>query len=277
MDIINAESYDVTTLLGSQLGLSSLLPVSFPVSRQFTMNQWLNVFPLEEFNTLPKLRYFGVGIRGAYNADDEIRRNAYNPSRLNMNLYTPIPIRCRPIDEDLTDAERANYRLRVRRTMNDGNEYFLYYLKVLEFDNAINFKRINPTTGNEELYELSPEYLEPTPVKVATNTTIDTSENTVVAYCNARVYVEASEILEYIRVAYEGDVRYANISEIGFFTGIDKEVSGVTGQNVGISYLESIYTMLYNHATWMGSSLSHDGQYIDATFEITSLGSIVAL
>lgn len=274
MPSVISDTFDVTTLLGSHLGLSTLLPVQFAVQHDFTLNNYLNIFPNEDFDTTPRLRYFGVGINGCYNADDGILVSAYNPERTNMNLYTPIPIRCRPVDEDLTEAERANYRLRRLETINNA-QYYCYYLKVLDFDDTIAFKRINPLTGREEEFQLNNTYLNPKPVKPNSDSTVTTDTSQVVAYCQARVSLEASEILEYINARY-GDPRYARISEIGFFTGVDKEVNSTTGQGVPIKYTESIYTMLYNHLTNVGIPLTNEGYSIDSTFEITSRGCIVS-
>lgn len=279
MQSIVADSFDTTSLLGSQLGLSVLLPVAVEEHPELTLNNHLNI--AVNANTLngevPKLRYFGVGIGGSYNADDSILVSAYNPARTDMNLYRLIPIRCRPVDEDLSDSERSKYRLRQRKTLADGNEYFLYYLKVLNYDEGVKFKSINTSTGAEETYELSREYLEPRPVKPNTNTTIETSNTSIVAYCEASVDVSADEVLEYINIAYNGDTRYARISEIGFFTGVDREVTGSVvqnNQNVGINYIEACYVQLYNHATWLGTSLTSEGMSIKSTFQITSTGSI---
>ena len=106
MQSIVADSFDTTSLLGSQLGLSVLLPVAVEEHPELTLNNHLNI--AVNANTLngevPKLRYFGVGIGGSYNADDSILVSAYNPARTDMNLYRLIPIRCRPVDEDLSDS-----------------------------------------------------------------------------------------------------------------------------------------------------------------------------
>lgn len=267
-----SDSYSVGTLVGSGLNLTSLLPIDFVEQRDFTLNNDLNIFPNEPITTRPKLRYYGVGIRGAYNADDGILSSAYNPSKLNMGLYTPIPLRCVPVDEDLTDADRAQYRLRQRKTIK-GQEYFLYYLKALEFLSGVKYKRVN-ADGTEEPYELDPSYLHPEPIKMSTDATLITNNATIVAYCEARVSVYADEVLEYIRAAFDGDTRYAKISEMGFFTGVDKEVSGSTGQNVPITYTEAIYTMLQTHMTNVGFPLTHSGMSYSSNFEITSEGAI---
>lgn len=279
MQSIIADSFDTTSLLGSQLGLSVLLPVTTTEQPELTLNNYYNI--ATQYNTLngevPKLRYFGVGIKGCYNADDGILSSAYNPERTDMNLYQLIPIRCRPVDEDLSDSERSKYRLRLRKTLTDGNEYFLYYLKVLNFDEGVRFKSVNTSTGAEDTYELSTEYLDPKPKKPNTNVTIETSATSIVAYCEANVEISGKEVLEYINVAYNGDTRYAKISEIGFFTGIDREVPGSVvsnNQSVAISYTEACYTQLYNHATWLGTALSSEDMTIQSTFQITSNGSI---
>lgn len=279
MQSIIADSFDTTSLLGSQLGLSVLLPVTTTEQPELTLNNYYNI--ATQYNTLngevPKLRYFGVGIKGCYNADDGILSSAYNPERTDMNLYQLIPIRCRPVDEDLSDSERSKYRLRLRKTLTDGNEYFLYYLKVLNFDEGVRFKSVNTSTGAEDTYELSTEYLDPKPKKPNTNVTIETSATSIVAYCEANVEISGREVLEYINVAYNGDTRYAKISEIGFFTGIDREVPGSVvsnNQSVAINYTEACYTQLYNHATWLGTALSSEDMTIQSTFQITSNGSI---
>lgn len=271
MNSLIATQYNTTTLLGSQLGLSTLLPVEFESNYEFTLNNNLQIQPNVAPSQTPRLRYFGIGINGCYNATDTNLVSAYNPQRTDMNLYQLVPIRCRPVDEDLSEAERANYRLRKRVTLN-GNQYYLYYLKLLSFSEGVKFKRIDPATGREEAYELNSSNLNPTPVKPSTDTVLTTDIAKIVAYCVANVNVTADEMLEYINVAYNGDARYARVSEIGFFTGDDKLVQGTTGQGVSISYTEAVYTMLYNHLTLTGAPLTNSGMSLNAPFEITSSG-----
>ena len=279
MQSVVADSFDTTTLIGSKLGLSTLLPGEIIEEPELTLNSYLGIATNE--NTLngetPKLQYFGIGIGGSYNADDGILVSAYNPSRTDMNLYHMIPIRCRPVDEDLTDAERAKYRLRTKKILNDGNEYYLYYLKVLDFDAEVKLKKINMSTGAESNYNLSKEFLDPIPKKPDTSVTIETNDTSIVAYRDATVEVSAEEVLEYINIQYNGDTRYARISEIGFFTGVERNILIDVQQGnqlVQKNYKEAVYVQLYNHATWLGTSLSSEGMSIESTFQITSTGSI---
>lgn len=265
-----AVSFTTTTLLGSHLGLSNLLPVAYNPQREFTLNNHLNIAPNESIgNNLPKLRYFGVGIRGGYNTDDGILFSCYNPSRSNMNLYTLIPIRCVPVDEDLSTAERALYRLRQRKTIN-GTDYYLYYLKCLTFSESIKYKRVSVDNSEEE-YELNSSFLTPTPSKAVTDGTLET-KGSILAYCQAKIDLTASEVLEYIRAAYAGDTRYARISEIGFFTGVDKVITGTNSQNTQFQYTEAIDTQLHTHCTIGGITMSTEGMNLSTVVNITSSG-----
>ena len=59
------------------------------------------------------------------------------------------------------------------------------------------------------------------------------------------------------------------ISEIGFCTGSDAQVT-----KDGPTYMESLYTQLYNHVTWLGANLTREGMTFESTFQINSNGSI---
>lgn len=285
---IISDSYDVTTILGSSLGLASLLPIRFDYQRDLSLDRVLNTEGYRRELTdddlkNTRLQYFGVGIRGCYNTTDEILTTAYHPSRLNMNLYTPIPIRCVPVNEDLSETERAKYRVRVKANIGQGDDiqtYILYYLKKLEFDGTIKYKEIDPTTGDEtDGVILSDAYLSPTPVKPTTDSALSAYDRNIIAYADAHLTLEADEILEYIRAVYHGDTRYARISELGFFTGVEQEISvpagdGTTGTN--ITYTEAINVHLYNHSTWIGTPLTHSGMKMESTFQIMSSGAILS-
>jgi hypothetical protein len=274
MQSIVSDSFSTPTLLGSQLGLQAILPIAFNTQKEFTLNSQLGIFPNQDPQSMPKLRYFCVGTKGAYNTDDEDGSSAYDPKRTEMNLYNLIPIRCRPVDDDLTDAERAKYRLRTRAKLNDGNEYFLYYAKALEFSGEIQTKKVNSLTGEETAYELSAENLSPTPVKTSTSTLAESIDSEIVSYYDTAIRIEAKEILEYINVVYGGDTRKAKISEIGLLTGDDQEVSGLTTNNVAITYTEAIYTQLYNKICMLAYPLTRPSDVYLDNFQITSSGAI---
>ena len=272
---VNSDSFNVVTLNGSQLGLSCILPVDFPIQREFTINNHLNILPNVEITQTPKLRYFGIGINGCYNVDDENLVAAYNPSRTDMNLYHMVPIRCVPVENDLSAVERKKYRLRQMKTMSDGNAYYLYYLKVLDWSQDITYVQIGPD-GTEIPYELDASNLKPKPVKPNSNTFVTSNNSSIVAYYQATVTISADEVLEYIRLQYNGDTRKARISEVGFFTGVDVDVSG-TANTTPITYTEAAYTQLYNHTTISGIPLTKSGMKLTAPFRLTSTGILTAV
>lgn len=276
MQTINSDSFNVTSLLGSQLGLATILPVSYPVQREFTLNNHLNIVPNQDFSETPKLRYFGVGINGCYNVDDGNLVAAYNPSRTDMNLYNLVPIRCVPMENDLSAVERKKYRLRQLKTMPDGNQYYLYYLKVLEWSNDITYAQINSTDNTEIPYELDPSNLSPKPSKPDSNSFTISSTSSIIAYYQANLTLTSDELLEYISLKYNGDTRYSRVSEIGFFTGVDTEVSS-SANTTPITYTEAVYTQLYNHLTISGIPLTKSGMKINAPFRITSTGIITSV
>lgn len=270
MESIITDSYTVTTLLGSATMLSKLIPGEYNQRKEFSINTLLNFFPDKDMTYEPKLMYFGIGIGGAYNADDEYLRSAYKPDRRNMGLFKPIPLRCRPIDEDITEAERAKYRFRVRENI-DGEDKWCYYAKKLKFNNGIAFKRFS-VSGKEEPYELDAQNLTPKPTKPKDSDMVKSDSSSIVAYCEAELDIAAGEVLEYIRAKYKGDTRYAVISELGLFTGSDEQVEGVTDQNVPITYNEAIGAQLFSHTTWVGTALTSEGMTMRSNFMITSTG-----
>ena len=275
MESIVSDRFVTTTLVGSKLMIQKMLTNDYDDMSQYTLNSHFNIQPNAPFPTNPQIKYFGVGTKGCYNADDGILSSAYNPERTNLNLYNLIPIRCRPIDDDISDSERSKYRLRTRATIN-GNEYWLYYLKMLTLESTnVTFKRYT-LSGKQEEYELSRDNLNPKPTKPSVSTSINNNEAQVAACINASVIVEASEILEYIRVAHNGDTRYAKISELGLFAGEDIKVSGTTSQGATITYDEATGVLLFNHSTWLGTTLSHEGYSYTSKFTITNSGVALA-
>lgn len=193
---------------------------------------------------LPRIQYFGLGIKGFVNADDGILATPYTPSNKELDLYEPIPIRCVPADEDLSAAERANYRLRVRKTVNNI-PYFFYYLKKLTtIDNTVKITQTNPITNQQEPYTFSAADLTPVPAIPATSG--EQSGEVATANISFRVGMEylGSEVLEAINVLYGGDMRYAKISEIGLYSGQDQQVTGYDVNNVPFQYTESVFTQL---------------------------------
>lgn len=236
----------IKTTLGEINSVEARLPGTYPILPNTTLNTKYNVFPnLTDIVTdAPPLAYFGIGIWGFYNTGDRTQCKPYLPKPEELDLYEPIPFRCVPIDEDLSTAERNQYRMRVEKSIG-GNRYWCYYLKKLEIlDNSSQVIRIDPTTGLELPYEFSADYLYPKPTIAEDSGVQDGALTEVVVRKRARAVITGSEIYEAINVLYDGDLTMAKVSEWGLYSGIDHQVTGYDAAGVGFQYTESIYAQL---------------------------------
>lgn len=255
--------------------ISSSVDIPYELLYDTTLNSKYNIFPggvdgMETSFSVPKIRFFGLGVSGCYNVDDSHLSAPYRPAADELDLYEPIPLRCVPVDEDLSAAERSMYRMRKERTIN-GQRYYCYYLKKLTVvDNSVQLTRTNPVTHEEEPFELSSDKLNPIPTKP----TVSGETEGVITEVNASVRLElnwtGAEVLEAINVLYNGDMRYAKISEIGIYSGVDYNVTSTDGNGSPLQYTESIYTALNYKICNIGSvvtSASYDGSRI---FKLTN-------
>lgn len=206
----------------------------------------------------PKIQYFGLGIDGRTaenNAGGFVKLVPRGVKMTNMNLYTQIPLRVVPLEEDLLPGVRANYRM--RRIVTIANvPYALYYLKRLTFTTPSVLYTQTDASGNEIEYTVSYEDLNPTPPVSSTNGNQSLSTRDVNISYRAQIDFVGAEILEAVNVLYGGDASYAHISELGFYSGEDKQVTGVAANNGSITYTESVYTQLCVHKTFGGDDYS---------------------
>jgi len=195
----------------------------------------------------PVIGYVGIGNRGFYNVGDDGLAETYAPSPTNQNVYRQIPFRVRPLDEDLTALERAQYRMRVVQSIN-GTQYVFYYFKKMTVpNNSTEVKFVN-ADGQESDYNIVPN-LNPTPSQVVTD-----SDTKVIVKVTGEVAILTEEIQEAVSVLYGGDERYGKVSEIGVYTGEDRILTGAAAGGGTISYTEAIYSHLSLHRCSQGNS-----------------------
>lgn len=221
-----------------------------------TLNAHYNVRPSDVPTALPTVRYFGIGIGGNRNISDTNRSVPQEVSKHNMNLYKPIPFRAVPVEQDLTAVERANYRMRVIRTIN-GNDYALYYLKSMVLaSNDVKITKTDPVTGLETDYTIDYTNLTPVPPTVDINGNVTDEAKEVNVTSTASLIITGAEVTEAISVLY-GDLSYAKISEIGVFSGQDKQITVNDATGTPFVYAESILTQMEMHFTWDGDSFAN--------------------
>jgi len=258
--------YTVNTITGimNRLMEETKIPLGLTAASPLlntTLNAKYNIEKLSLPVSYPGLRYAGIGISGCYNSNTGNLINTYVPSANNQDLYQPIPWRIRPLDEDLTALERAQYRMRVILTINNIT-YVAYYLKVLTMPMGVNLKLVDVNNQVSD-YTIIPN-LTPVPViPVGEPNTL--GQNKVVAEVNAQIIITQEEIMEAVNVLFEGDNRYGRISEIGIYSGEDKiNVIGQAANAGTVTYTESIYTQLSIHRTSQGN-----GDLVSSTQTIT--------
>lgn len=223
----------------------SLLPES-------TLNAKYDLFPTELPTQQPlKIKYYGIGINGFEILASQNATTPYKPEPTNMDLYFPIPFRCVPVSDDLSDIDRALYRMRVKRTFG-GIDYWCYYLKVIEYlSSEVELTKIDLETGIEDQIVLDYNNLSPTPVSIVTPGMIDNT-NEYNSFVNTKTEILGSEIIEVINILYNGDLAKATVSELGLYSGEDLSV------NVeGVDYIESIYTQMMTHHCFNGIDMSN--------------------
>nr|DAQ55487.1 MAG TPA: hypothetical protein [Caudoviricetes sp.] len=243
------------TLMWMLNSTQSAVNAEYQFVPQSTINFKYQNFHQEHNQIVPILLYFGLGLNGFYNTDDTNKGKPYVPKAKELDLYQPIPIRCVPVDQDLTKAERANYRMRVRRTVN-GLDYYCYYLKkITPLDTTVKILQTDPDTQITTDYEISASDLTPVPVKPTTSGV----QNGIITEVNVSFRIELNwlgkEVLEAIEVLYDGDMTMAKISEIGIYSGEDRAVQGYDSNNAEFTYTEAIYTQLAYKACNTGTTI----------------------
>ena len=258
-DTVFKSAGSVTTILGAMNQFQAFADLEFVDDIRTTLNAKYNLFPDRHPTTVPMLRYFGIGIRGYQNTDGNQGARPFNPKATDMDLYTPIPIRCVPATNDLTQTERQRYRMRVRKTYN-GVEYICYYLKTIVWDpNHVELVQ-KDTEDVETPYALDPSNLSPEPPTFETGGSIDTNLNRVIVRATGVCEITGAEVMEAVNVIYGADISKARISEMGFYTGCDIGVDGdeqpVDGNGVN---KEAIYVQLCKKRCTLGTDLSDPG------------------
>jgi hypothetical protein len=245
------------TVLGTirELYAYSGLPPVYDTSA--TLNAKYSVAQTLTPTALPSIGYFGIGIGGCFNVDTGMLSQPYPVLGTNMDLYTPIPFRCVPVEQDLTTLERAQYRLRVQKTIGSA-AYYLYYLKVITYNQTtVQLTETDPVTASQSPYVLDYTNLNPTHPSVGTGGTITSVATEVNASVTSTLLLTGAEVTEVVNVLYGGDLRYAKISEIGLYSGQDQTIAGTTSTGAVLNYTEAVLAQLNMAYNWLGDDYSN--------------------
>lgn len=153
-----------------------------------------------------------------------------------------IPFVCRPLEFDLTDKERLNYRLR-KILQIDGDLYVAYYAKKLDFSNSdVSMVTTVTVDGETQYTPFTPTINNLRPLPVAPGLENDGTKTFAVAKTVFRFNEKDITYLTEACTNLYGSANEAIISEIAFCSGVDKKVvrsypvEGSTASDSTISY-----------------------------------------
>lgn len=257
-DTILQTSGSVSTILGILNQFHAFIDLPYTPNSSTTLNSKYGVLTnVTAPPTIPLMQYYGIGICGYQNIDDQQGAIRITPLATNMDLYGPIPLRCVPkADESLYDFSK--YRMRREITIG-ATAYVCYYLKKIKFEpNNVSMVQRDPS-GAETPYVLSYEsFLTPTPPTPAVGGETNLNANRVVVRATGICEVTGHEVNEVVSALYGGEARYARISELGIYTGcevfVDSNNNYLPGASSG-ARVEAAYVQLAKHRTNLGSDL----------------------
>lgn len=240
------------TIYGALLDTARRFNEPLPILENSTLNEKFECFQelkprVDEF---PYTQYFAIGLKGVnYIIDTDglvaTKYREYNPRW--GALLSHIPFIMRPVDEDLTAAERQNYRMRVIREFH-GRFYACYYLRKLVLDKypvAAEHRKL--IDGNVVPTDWKPTVadLNPTPLPVDPNQVIRTGDDYLAAVKRFEIEFtpnEIQEILDVVNIVH-GDPDKANITELALVSGIERTVNG-NFNGIEQPYTEAIYAQV---------------------------------
>lgn len=246
-------AYGIKTLIYTLLGLP-------PVMDQFsTVNERLSILPdarplNNERVTLGVLIAGNKGHTYQPGADGIALFGPEDHLATDAALYGQLPLALRDMDDDLSPAVRSRYCLRKIENVNGVNKIAYYGLRIpiTVANTSVQMKQITRTEqgvietdfipDNSNLYPIPPDL--PT---IGGVTASDVSIKVMAIVNVTLTTAEVAEFVEAVRVLYNGDERYAVMSEFGLCIGASRviEVEGSAGT---INFNESIGTQVYAYA-----------------------------
>lgn len=226
------------TAYAAHLSTTMLLRKPFTVLPNSTLNQKFNVHAdqVPATNEYPSLGYMAIGNKGT---TYEVAPGGFLLTTPIPHLarhaaaYNTIPFIVRPVGDDISAAERANYRMRVILSIG-GQNYVAYYLRKLDLNNTtptvelrnVNDGIITNSPFVPELSDLSPTH------PVISNPNLNTANGDYLVSTAKTDFIlnqsDITNIMEACNILY-GDPRYAVINEAMLVTGLDKPLTGVFG------------------------------------------------
>lgn len=243
----------VKTIWGAIVEASRRPGSTFTLLDYSTLNEHFQIehgtaFPA---NTKPEIKYLVIGRGGHANVPGNSGLTDLREHRIdNACLMAHLPVRVVPANADLPPDERDKYRLRRLET-HKGQQWFVYYAFVIkDISTDIDVKIGTKTDGGISYkdFEAKPEQLNPQPVTIVEgvrNRSTDKQVSVKSPFPIKLLATDIAYIIEAVNLIHAGDLRYAQISEMGVVSGFDKTVTSNAG-GTSISYTEVVAAQIYN-------------------------------
>ncbi|MGI9213243.1 MAG: DUF7208 family protein [Methylococcaceae bacterium] len=237
------------TIYGAYLQSCQFLNLPVVLSEKSTLNEKFNVnagIVLSE-GEIPRVNYMAIGNAGhrAVVGADGITQIAAIPHLPRHGaLYHHVPYLLRTPDNDLTAAERANYRLRVLETHN-GVTYVAYYLKKLNLDETVpQMTYMTEREGAITSIPFAPTVgdLNPTAPPVTSTGVISTTGDYLSVTAQVRFTLTEPDMQELSQVAailYDDPNAGMIISEMALCSGLDRAVPG-NFNGTHVNYIDAV-------------------------------------
>lgn len=153
------------------------------------------------------VNYFCIG-NGAESTT--ISNDIINERSSDTKLYNMVPFRCVKADNDLTDAESTNYRLRKKISIK-GQDYIAYYAKKFTYSNVKVMYNGNNYIPDASHTSTLPDTDSTKPLRVGN----------VLVFTTIDINVGEKDFKEYYKAMNNGNLDMAKLSEIGLISGYD--------------------------------------------------------
>lgn len=239
----------ISTIYGAYLQACLFFNTPFEMFPNTTLNEKLGVlagtapYP----NERPTVRYVAIGNAGHKNVTGASGRHYTTGQQHDARdaaLFNMIPFVARPVNNDLSQAEREKYGLRTVRAVN-GINYVFYWLKRLPSEDVRPAMTINTKVGGviqSRPFVPTSDNLNPTPIELSSGEVLTASGeyaavSAVIEFLLTAVEIE--QIIEACRILYDNE-HEAIISEIATVAGVDRITQGSASGNNTIEYKEVI-------------------------------------
>lgn len=236
--IIPQQEY-VTETLVHQLNILQLIgnlprviQAESTLNNKYTSSRVIPNKILDEVKKSHSITYYGIGKKGYYTNNGY--KYPYRPDAEEMDLYSPLPFRCVPLGQSLSEYEKDIYRLPVPMILKDGNEYLCYFLKKIKtFKTEPDIVNINES-GTETLVDLSYDGIYPVPNEsnLSHNIEYNSKHRSVKIEFN-HLTITSSEQEELKKYFFDGND--VVISEMGLYSGYDDSLERIA-YNVQLAF-----------------------------------------